>query len=111
MVAEGHTLIRLLKIVDELYQKEKEVKRNRGRPVHYSELVMLKIFLVMVLKRIKHFKSLPKFLAQNPRLREACGLQSLPDRRTLGRRLKSFSPLALGADSGLGLEADPGGDC
>ena len=102
MVAEGHTLLRLLALVDELYVAGTDESRIRGRPVEYSELVMFKVFIVMVLKRIKHFKTLHKFLAQNPRLRQACGLRTLPDRRTLGRRLKSFSPLRPEPDSRLG---------
>ncbi len=63
---------------------------------------MFKVFLGRVLKRIKHFKTLHKVLAQNPTIRQACGLHALPDRRTLGRRLKSFSPGAWEADSSLG---------
>jgi len=109
MVAEGHTLIKLLALVDELYVAGKDEARIRGRPVEYSELVMFKVFIVMVLKRIKHFKTLHKFLAQNPTLRKACDLRALPDRRTLGRRLKFFSPLRPGTDPGLGDEAVGGG--
>lgn len=97
MVAEDHTLLKLLALVDELYVEEEKAP-TRGKPPDYSELVMLKVFIVMVLKRIKHFKTLHKFLAQNPTIRKACSLSSLPDRRTLGRRLKFFPPFAEEAD-------------
>lgn len=105
MVAEDHTLIKLLALVDELYVEDEDASRSPGRPPDYTELVMLKVFIVMVLKKIKQFKTLHKFLAQNPTIRKACGLSSLPDRRTLGRRLKSFPPFAQESDSGVGEEA------
>ncbi|HUT51888.1 MAG TPA: transposase [bacterium] len=105
MVAEDHTLLKLLALVDELYEEEEETPRPRGRPLDYNELVMLKVFIVMVLKRIKHFKTLHRFLGQNPAIRQACGLPSLPDRRTFGRRLKFFPPGARKPDSELGREA------
>ena len=98
MVAEDHTLLKLLVLVDELYEKGEAEPRNRGRPYLYSEVNMLKVFVVMALKRIKHFKSLYRFLEQNPAVRAGCGLDRLPDRRTLGRRLKSFPPFAQETD-------------
>ena len=104
MVAEDHTLIKLLALVDELYAEEEDSPRPVGRPPDYTELVMLKVFIVMVLKRIKHFKTLHKFLDQNPTICKACGLPSLPDRRTLGRRLKSFPPFAQETDSSFWQE-------
>ncbi len=104
MVAEDHTLIKLLALVDELYEEEEKAS-SRGHPFVYSKLTMLKVFIVMTLKRIKHFKTLHRFLEQNPRIREACGLWSLPTRRTLGRRLKFFPPSAQEADTGVGDEA------
>ena len=104
MVAEDRTLLKLLALVDELYEKGEEEARSRGRPYLYSEVNMLKVFVVMVLKRIKHFKSLYRFLEQNPPVREACGLATLPDRRTLGRRLKSFPPFAQKTDSSFWRE-------
>ena len=103
MVAEDHTLIKLLAHVEEVYE-EGEERSSPGHPFDYSELVMLKVFIVMVLKRIKHFKTLHKFLFQNPTIRKACGLSSLPDRRTLGRRLKSFPPFAQETDSSFWQE-------
>jgi hypothetical protein len=104
VVAEDRTLLKLLALVDELYEQGEEEPRSRGRPYHYSEVNMLKVFVVMVLKRIKHFKSLYRFLEQNPAVGEACGLASLPDRRTLGRRLKSFPPFAQKTDSSFWRE-------
>jgi hypothetical protein len=103
MIAEDSTLLRLLLLVDELYEKGEE-KRSRGRPYLYSEVNMLKVFVVMVLKRIKHFKGLYRFLEQNPAVREGCGLARLPARRTLGRRLKSFPPFAQETDSSFWQE-------
>lgn len=67
-------------------------KKKRGRPVKYSDKVMAKISFVMLSKGIKEFKALWRYLRDNPEVRKSCGLKTLPDRTTLMRRLKNFSP-------------------
>lgn len=104
MISESSTLIELLKLVDEVYEENQEWKRGRGRPLIYDELTMLKIFVVKMIKKIKSFKGLHRYLKQNPTVRKYCGLETLPDRRTLGRRLKKLSPSAYGTDYENGRE-------
>lgn len=69
-------------------------KKKRGRPAKYSDEVMTKISFVMLSKGIKEFKALWRYLKDNPQVRKSCGLKQLPDRTTLMRRLKNFSPSA-----------------
>jgi hypothetical protein len=106
MVNNNNPLVQILRLVDEVYEVEEPKPMSRGRPRIYQDLVILKVFIVMVIKRIKTFKGLHRYLQQNPTIQRRCGFPSLPSRRTLGRRLKSFSPLGPETDSGLGQDAD-----
>jgi hypothetical protein len=106
MVNNNNHLVQILRLVDDVYEAEDPKPIGRGRPKTYRDLVVLKIFIVMVIKRIKTFKGLHRYLQQNPTIQKHCGLPSLPSRRTLGRRLKSFSPLGPQTDSGVGQDAD-----
>lgn len=106
MVNNNNPLVQILRLVDEVYEAEEPKPMSRGRPRTYQDLVILKVFIVMVIKRIKTFKGLHRYLQQNPTIQRHCGFPSLPSRRTLGRRLKSFSPLGPETDSGLGQDAD-----
>jgi len=75
--------------------KESKIeKKKRGRPAKYSDDVIAKVSFVMLTKGIKEFKALWRYLKDNPQIREKCGLKELPDRTTLMRRLKNFSPQA-----------------
>ncbi len=98
MVNNNSPLVQILSLVDEVYEAEGPKPMGRGRPRTYQDLVILKVFIVMVIKRIKTFKGLHRYLLQNPTIQRRCGLPSLPSRRTLGRRLKSFSPLGQETD-------------
>ena len=98
MVNNKNHLVQILRLVDEVYEAEGPKPMGRGRPRTYQDLVILKVFIVMVIKRIKTFKGLHRYLLQNPTIQRRCGLPSLPSRRTLGRRLKSFSPLGQETD-------------
>jgi hypothetical protein len=83
-------LIKLLEKVDEIYEPPNQPKR--GHPYEYSELVMLKVFLLMVLKRIKQFAVIFRYLAAHPAERASCGLEQMPDESTLRKRLKKLAP-------------------
>ena len=89
MVTNRAALVKLLDLVDETV-RDGDGRRLRGRPRVYADGVMLKVFLVMTLQRIGTYQGLHRYLAEEPLLRERLGLPSLPSRRTLGRRLKSF---------------------
>lgn len=65
-------------------------KVTRGRPFLYTSRAMLAVFLVMMIKGIRSFKRVHKFLKEHPRIRYYCGLPRLPHRSTLSRRLRAF---------------------
>lgn len=73
-------------------KKFKKEEKRRGRKKVYSDEVMAKISFVMLSKGIKEFKALWRYLKSHPEVRKSCGLKTLPDRTTLMRRLKNFSP-------------------
>ena len=102
MVYNNSPLVQILRLVDDVYEAEVPKPMGRGRPRTYQDIVILKVFIVMVIKHINTFKGLHRYLQQNPTIQRYCGFPSLPSRRTLGRRLKSFSPLGPETDSGLG---------
>lgn len=70
----------------------KPQKKKRGRKAKYSDEAMAKTSFVMLTKGIKEFKALWRYLKDNPQIRKRCGLKELPNRTTLMRRLKKFSP-------------------
>jgi hypothetical protein len=106
MVNNKNPLVQILRLIDEVYEAEEPKPVGRGRPRIYHDIVILKVFIVMVIKRITTFKGLHRYLQQNPTIQRRCGFHSLPSRRTLGRRLKSFSPLGPETDPGRGQDAD-----
>ena len=69
--------------------------RKRGRPYVYSPTVILRCFIVRIWFRIDSNKGLHIFLIMdcqyNRKLAIACGLVSIPCRRTFDRRLKAIS--------------------
>jgi hypothetical protein len=71
-------------------------KRRRGRPNVYPPSVILRCFVVRIWLRLDSNRALCDFLAMgyypyNRRIMKACGLTSLPDRSTFGRRLSTIS--------------------
>lgn len=83
-------LIKILEKVAEIYAPP--TKPKRGHPYDYSELVILRVFLLMVLKRIKQFAALYRYLQAHPLERAACGLENMPDESRLRKRLKKLKP-------------------
>jgi hypothetical protein len=77
------------------YRKKK--KKKRGRPYAYPPTVILRCFVVRIWLRLDSNRALHNFLATdyypyNRKIMKACGLTSLPNRRTFDRRLKTISP-------------------
>jgi len=66
MVNNNNPLVQILRLVDEVYEVEEPKPMSRGRPRTYQDIVILKVFIVMVIKRIKTFKGLHRYLQQNP---------------------------------------------
>lgn len=66
-------------------------RRKRGKPFIYSVKDIAVFFHIMTLKRITHFKTMHRFLLNNPAAALACGFKkSIPDRTTLSRRFKQL---------------------
>ncbi len=69
--------------------------RKRGRPYVYSPTIILRCFIVRIWFRIDSNNALHIFLNMdcqyNSKLAIACGLVSIPSRRTFDRRLKTIS--------------------
>jgi Transposase DDE domain len=75
---------------------ESHRKRRRGRPYVYHPTVILRCFVVRIWLRLDSNRALHDFLAMdcypyNRKIMKACGLTSLPDRRTFDRRLAKIS--------------------
>ena len=70
-------------------------RRRRGRPYVYSPTVILRCFIVRIWFRLDSNNALHIFLNTdchyNRKLALACGLLSIPCRRTFDRRLKTIS--------------------
>lgn len=70
-------------------------KKHRGHPYVYSPTVILRCFIVRIWFRIDSNNALHEFLMADSlysrKLVTACGLKSIPDRRTFDRRLKTIS--------------------
>lgn len=90
MVSPSHPIINLLHVLDKIYPKTK-LHKGRGRPPVYSELVIVKIMLVMLLKKIKKYKQLERYLNLNPTVAMTCGLEKSPHRKTLKLRIEGMS--------------------
>ena len=69
--------------------------RKRGRPYVYSPTIILRCFVVRLWFRLDSNNALHIFLNMdcqyNRKLAVACGLVSIPSRRTFDRRLKTIS--------------------
>jgi hypothetical protein len=79
------------------YQRKKKKKR-RGRPYVYRPTVILRCFVVRIWLRLDsnrvlhdEFLAMDYYYPYNRKIMKACGLTSLPDRRTFDRRLANIS--------------------
>jgi Transposase DDE domain/Transposase domain (DUF772) len=90
METTNNHLLKLLERVSEIYAPTTTPKL--GRPFVFSELVMLKVFLLMTLKKIKQFTALYRYLDAHPEARADCGLERMPDESTIRKRLKKLAP-------------------
>jgi len=102
MITGNHPLIQLLQLVDEVWVQS-ESKRGRGAPKTYSEQVMFKVYLVSLMKSLWQRRSLWRYLNETSIVARACGLNTIPHRRTLDRRLKQIPASAEHQIRTLGL--------
>ena len=90
-------LISILYFIGLIPWPKSDRKRRRGRPyVYYPPTVILRCFVVRIWLRLDSNRLLHDFLAMNcypynRKIMKACGLTSLPDRRTFDRRLSTIS--------------------
>jgi hypothetical protein len=78
------------------WQESGKKKRGRVRPYVYHPTVIMRCFIVRIWLRLDSNRALHGFLAMdyypyNRKVLKACGLNTLPDRRTFDRRLKTIS--------------------
>ncbi len=71
-------------------------RKRRGRPFVYPPTVILRCFVVRIWLRFDSNRALHDYLSMdcypyNRKVLKACGLTSLPDRRTFDRRLSTIS--------------------
>ena len=97
MITSDDPLLQLLALVDMVWQD------NRPSLRKYSEQTMFKVFVVSVVKQLWSRRSVWRYLTGTARVAGACGLTSIPDRRTLDRRLGEIGPQAEGQIAALGL--------
>ena len=96
MVRSESFLIGILRLIG-LIPWPRVVAKKRGRPYVYSPLVMLRCFVVRLWLRIPSDNALHSFFLlsvdnrYNARVMLACGLDRIPDRRTLDRRFRGVS--------------------
>lgn len=103
MITKDEPLIQLLAVIDMVWVDRGRLNIQRGAPKYYSEQTMFKVYVVSLLKKLWERRSLWRYLTKMPLVADACGLQRIPDRRTLDRRLAEIAPQAEVQISALGL--------
>jgi hypothetical protein len=92
MIAKAPLLVMFVQLIDRIPLPEETSKRKRGRPQTYSDRLLLKALVIMIIRRLYTAYSLLAFLEQEtaltlalrPLLREQ---GRFPNRRTWERRL------------------------
>jgi hypothetical protein len=92
MLQENSILVRLVMLIDAIPQPPAPAKRGRGKPKRYSEKLMLKALVIMIIRRLYSAYALLQFLKQDdPLIKQLKPLLfedgKFPTRRTWERRL------------------------
>ena len=97
MLRQNSLLVTLVKLIDELPWPPEPAKRPRGRPKTYSDRLILKALVIMIIRRLYTAYALLRFLNQDDPV--AWQLRRLlhehgwfPTRRTWERRLAALPP-------------------
>jgi len=98
MITDDHPLLQLLALIVLVW-----VEPSPTTAKVYNEQTMFKIYVVSVLKQLWSRRSLWRYLSGMPLVASGCGLASIPDRRTLDRRLTEIAPQAEAQIQALGL--------
>lgn len=103
MITINDPLIQLLALIDEVWMDAECETGQRGAPRWYSEKTMFKVYVVSLLRNLWACRSLWRYLHSTPKVASACGLQRIPHRRTLDRRLQDIAAQAEAQIRVLGL--------
>lgn len=92
MMTRNYLLVKLLSLVDQVPLPSQEKRKRRGRPYVYPTRLIIKLWIVMIFRRIRSAYALHQFLNQDlpeiQELRKALfGNGPMPSRRTIERRL------------------------
>jgi hypothetical protein len=92
MLRQTSLLVTLVKLIDQLPWPSEPVKRPRGHPKTYSDRLMVKALVIMIIRRLYTGYALLAFLEHNDPLPQQlhpllCEHGRLPSRRTWERRL------------------------
>lgn len=92
MIAKEALLVTFVKLIDRIPLPEPPAARGRGRPTTYTERLLLKALVIMIIRRLYTAYSLLAFLEQETELTVLLRQQlmeqgRLPSRRTWERRL------------------------
>src|SRR5215471_21510845 len=97
MIRGDSILVSLVKLVDRLPWPPEPAKRPRGCPRRYSDRLMMKALVIMIIRRLYSAYALLRFLDQDDPVAQQ--LRSLlhehgrlPTRRTWERRLAALPP-------------------
>lgn len=92
MITISNALRQWLSWVDQAPVKVR-VQRRRGRPYVYSDSVLIRCYLLMLLyPQARGYSALHRFLGQHALVRHLVGLPQLPHRTTFSRRLATLAP-------------------
>lgn len=72
------------------FEKQRPQLTRRGRPLHYSQLLLLRFFLLMHFKHITCFKAQHRWLSLRPAQAREMGFCAVPHRTTLMRRYRQL---------------------
>jgi hypothetical protein len=92
MLQQRSLLVSLVLLIDRIPLPPPPTKRNRGRPKDYSDRLILKALLIMIIRRLYTAYSLLAFLEQDDHVAQQLKLllhedRKFPTRRTWERRL------------------------
>ena len=108
MIPQLPLLVILIRLVDLIPMPAEPCQRKRGRPVVYSDRLMVKALLIMVVRRLYSAYSLLAFLEQDTELTRVLRVElsndqgCFPSRRTWERRLARLPDTLPGLIGALG---------
>ena len=98
MITAEHPLIELLALVDRVWQDNGPSSLKK-----YSGQTLFKVYVVSLVKQLWSGRSVWRYLSGTPEVAAACGLECIPNRRTLDRRLADIGLEAERQIAALGL--------